>query len=81
MIRGRFHMVRCRARWGRYKGLYRTDKGIVFSYTVGDTQVLDMPSVEVHNGQRALRPHAESVSIEGNAFAVADRHAELGFGE
>lgn len=40
--------------WGRYKGLYRTDKGVIFSYTVGDTNVLDMPSVEVHNGQRVF---------------------------
>ena len=29
---------------GRYKGLYRTDKGVIFAYSVGDTQVLDMPS-------------------------------------
>lgn len=39
---------------GRYKGLYRNDKGVVFSYTVGDTTVLDMPSVEVHNKQRVF---------------------------
>lgn len=38
--------------WGRYKGLYRTDKGIVFSYTVGNVAVLDMPSVVVRNKQR-----------------------------
>lgn len=37
---------------GRYKGLYRSDKGIVFSYTVGDVAVLDMPSVVVQNNQR-----------------------------
>jgi glucose/arabinose dehydrogenase len=37
---------------GRYKGLYRTDKGVVFSYTVGETQILDMPGVEVHANQR-----------------------------
>ena len=38
--------------WGRYKGLYRTDKGIIFSYTVGDAKVLDMPGVEVHDKYR-----------------------------
>src|SRR5205823_2243030 len=32
--------------WGRYKGLYRSDAGIVFKYTVGGTEVLDMPTVE-----------------------------------
>ena len=33
--------------WARYKGLYRHDNGVVFSYTVGDCQILDMPTVEV----------------------------------
>lgn len=39
---------------GRYKGLHRHDKGVVFSYTVGDSTVLDMPNVEVHNKQRVF---------------------------
>jgi glucose/arabinose dehydrogenase len=38
--------------WARYKGLYRSDRGVVFTYTVGDTTVLDMPSVEVVDGVR-----------------------------
>ena len=40
--------------WGRYKGLYRSDKGIVFSYTVGDVAVLDMPGVVVEDKQRVF---------------------------
>ncbi len=40
--------------WGRYKGLYRHDKGIVFAYTVGDTQVLDMPRVEIADKHRVF---------------------------
>jgi glucose/arabinose dehydrogenase len=39
---------------GRYKGLYRTDKGVIFSYTVGESNVLDMPSVEVIGDQRVF---------------------------
>ncbi|MBI3823230.1 MAG: hypothetical protein HY289_11205, partial [Planctomycetes bacterium] len=39
---------------GRYKGLYRSDKGVIFAYTIGPTNVLDMPSVEVHNKQRVF---------------------------
>lgn len=39
---------------GRYKGLYRSDKAIVFSYTIGDSLVLDMPSIEVHDKQRVF---------------------------
>lgn len=38
--------------WGRYKGLYRSDKDIIFSYTVGDVAVLDMPGVTVANKKR-----------------------------
>ncbi|MSQ94867.1 MAG: hypothetical protein EXR98_09975 [Gemmataceae bacterium] len=55
--------------WGRYKGLYRSDKGIVFSYTVGNTQVLDQPSVEIVNQQRVfcrtlnIGPSKESLTI------------------
>ena len=40
--------------WGRYKGLYRSDKGVIFSYTVGDTHVLDMPTVEVRGKHRVF---------------------------
>jgi glucose/arabinose dehydrogenase len=40
--------------WARYKGLYRSDKGVVFTYMVGDSTVLDMPSVEVVDNTRAF---------------------------
>lgn len=38
----------------RYKGLYRHEDGIVFSYTVGGVDVLDMPKVIVVDGKRIL---------------------------
>jgi hypothetical protein len=40
--------------WARYKGLYRSDKGIVFSYIVGNVNVHDMPSVVVRDNQRVF---------------------------
>jgi glucose/arabinose dehydrogenase len=40
--------------WGRYKGLYRTDEGVVFKYTVGNCDVLDMPRVELAGNQRCF---------------------------
>lgn len=40
--------------WGRYKGLYRSDKGIIFSYMVGAAQVLDMPTVSVQDRFRVF---------------------------
>src|SRR5688572_21565769 len=32
--------------WARYRGLYRHGKSVVLSYTVGKTDVLEMPTVE-----------------------------------
>ena len=59
--------------YGRYKGLYRSDNGIVFSYTVGDTQVLDQPSVEVHGKQRVfVRTLNLSPSKSERWLAIAD---------
>lgn len=40
--------------YGKYKGLYRSDEGIVFSYTVNGVDVLDMPKVVAVDGQRVL---------------------------
>lgn len=58
---------------GRYKGLYRSDKGIVFSYTIGVSQVLDMPAVEVHNKQRVfVRTLNLSASKETRFILLAD---------
>lgn len=39
---------------GRYKGLYRTDRGVVFSYTLGESSVLDLPAVEVVGTHRVF---------------------------
>ncbi len=40
--------------WAHYKGLYRTDKGVVFSYTVGASTVLDMPNVRAIDNRRVF---------------------------
>lgn len=37
--------------WGRYKGIYRHEDGVVIEYTVGAAKVLDMPKFEVQDGQ------------------------------
>jgi len=58
---------------GRYKGLYRTDKGVIFSYTVGKVDVLDMPSVVVQDKQRVFcRTLNISASKEPLRVLVAD---------
>ena len=34
------------ADWAKYKGLYRSGENVVFSYTVGDASVLEMPGID-----------------------------------
>ena len=59
--------------WGRYKGLYRTDRGVIFSYTVGDTQVLDMPTIEVQGQHRLfVRTLNLSPSKTARQMVIAD---------
>ena len=38
------------ATWARYKGLYRHGDNVIFSYTVGDCKVLEMPGAQVVDG-------------------------------
>lgn len=40
--------------WARYKGLYRSEAGILFKYTVGSSDVLDMPTIEAHDKHRVF---------------------------
>jgi hypothetical protein len=37
--------------WAHYRGLYRHGSNVVFSYTVGDVEVLDMPGMVEANGE------------------------------
>jgi hypothetical protein len=36
--------------WGHYKGLYRDGKQVVFNYSVGDCDILDLPGSELVDG-------------------------------
>jgi len=40
--------------WARYRGLYRHGDKVVFTYTVGNTTVLELPSAEVKDGVLAF---------------------------
>jgi hypothetical protein len=76
--------------WARYKGLYRTDAGVVFKYTVGSAEVLDMPKLEVIGKYRSftrtlnLTAPAETLTmvvadVEGmtSATAVSSREVTM----
>ena len=59
--------------WARYKGLYRHDSGVVFSYTVGNCPVLEMPNVEVIARTRVFsRTLNLKASTEPLVMVVAD---------
>ncbi|HEY6167862.1 MAG TPA: DUF6797 domain-containing protein [Verrucomicrobiae bacterium] len=36
--------------WAKWKGLYRNGENVVFSYSVGDADVLDLPGLETRDG-------------------------------
>ncbi len=58
---------------GRYKGLYRSDKGVIFAYSIGDSSVLEMPGIEVHNKERLfVRTVNLSAAKENRVLLVAD---------
>ncbi len=53
--------------WARFKGMYRTDDGVIFSYTVGDCQVLDMPTHETHG---AVKLFCRTLNLKASAQAL-----------
>lgn len=70
--------------WAQYKGLYLNGNKVVFSYTVGDVAVLEMPSVQFEEQTAAfgrtisIGPTTKPLRIllcEGTAPVVADIHA------
>jgi glucose/arabinose dehydrogenase len=40
--------------WAKYRGLYRHGKSVILSYTVGETEVLEMPTVETVDGEMVI---------------------------
>jgi hypothetical protein len=72
--------------WARFQGLYRTDAGVVFAYTVGACEVLETGNFEVQDGQRFfcrtlnLAPSAQPLTVVvadvvGATFAEIDKTA------
>lgn len=59
--------------WGRYKGLYVNGDGVVFSYTVGDVEVLDSPSVDIVDGVAVVKRTVNVGPSQANlSLLVAD---------
>ena len=56
--------------WAHWKGLYVDGERVVLKYTVGDTEILELPGVEGAAGRRALSrtinlgPHAEELILQ-----------------
>jgi glucose/arabinose dehydrogenase len=61
------------ADWARFKGIHRTDAGVVFSYTVGRMQVLEMSTLEKRNDQAVFcRALSAGPSDQAQLMVVAD---------
>jgi hypothetical protein len=59
--------------WLRYKGLYRSGDKVIFSYTVGSTDVLEMPGIEGSGNETVFtRTFVMGPSRQQLTLAVAD---------
>jgi len=56
------------AAWGKYKGLYKHGKQVVFSYTIGSCNVLDMPAME---GSGDAKGFARCLTLSASDAALA----------
>jgi putative heme-binding domain-containing protein len=80
--------------WAHYKGMYYHGQRVVVSYTVGDTQILEMPglamvddtpvftrtfNIESRASELTLRVATETV-VEPTLTQIADTHAAVAFG-
>ena len=65
------------ADWVKYKGLYRSGEHVVFSYTVGGTAVLEMPSAtEVEDHTVLTRTFNIAPTKESLILVVGDREGD-----
>ncbi len=76
------------ADWAKYRGLYLNGRDVIFSYTVGKSEVLELPGLEVANGQQLFtrtiqitKPTAQRILVCGglpetvSGTATGDRAA------
>jgi hypothetical protein len=67
--------------WGRFKGLYHHGSRVVFSYSIGETEILETPSLEARAFSRTFHVGASRPSLrlrvapEGTAIAVVGTDA------
>jgi hypothetical protein len=55
--------------WAHYRGLYRHGSNIVFTYTVGGVEVLDMPGLISVHGRPVFTRTIHPASSERPLFA------------
>ncbi|MEP6662833.1 MAG: DUF6797 domain-containing protein, partial [Verrucomicrobiota bacterium] len=54
--------------WAHYRGLYLHDEQVILSYTVGKSDVLEMPEMEIKNG---LRIFSRTFQIKGSGSPMS----------
>jgi putative heme-binding domain-containing protein len=50
--------------WGKFRGFYQHGEKVVLSYTVGETQILEMPGMIAEPGQLPTEPDAKATKSE-----------------
>lgn len=59
--------------WAKYRGLFRHGTSVILSYTVGDSEVLEMPAVEMIDGETVInRIFKVGKSSQGLSLVVAE---------
>lgn len=60
------------AEWAKHRGVYLHERNVIFSYTVGKSEVLEMPGLEMANGQQLFtrtiqitKPTAQRILVSG----------------
>jgi glucose/arabinose dehydrogenase len=70
---------RLQSSWAKYKGAYRNGKSVIFSYTVGSANILDMPqlidgvivrSIENNGGELKMAVAAGKAEIQGSVAYI-----------
>ncbi len=60
------------ADWAKHRGVYLHERNVVFSYSVGKSDVLEMPGLETFNGQQLFTRTIQATKSEGQKILVCN---------
>ena len=60
------------AEWAKYRGLYLNGRNVVFSYTVGEARVLELPGLITHDGEKVFTRTIQLEKPSSETLLVCD---------